>query len=66
MEGFDLFEDPKPLNSGTSLTVDVESADLVASISAGADSGGVIGGGEVTLLTLEMDREVVGVAVLPF
>ena len=63
---FDLFEEPKPLNSGTSLVVDVGRIDEVVSIFVDTDSGGVIGGGEAMLLTLEIDREAVGVAMLPF
>lgn len=62
-----MFDDPKPLNSGTSFAVDVEGTAAGPSI-AEEDSvgGGVTGGGEATLLTLAVARRVAGVAVLPF
>ena len=61
-----LLEDPKPLNSGISFAIEGAGSGALVSIVEDEDTGGVIGGGEPSLLTLDEDRRVVGVAVLPF
>lgn len=66
----DFLDDPKPVNSGTSLGVVVAFVDPTALLSIAVEVeqvGGVNGGGEAMLVALEGDRTVLrGVDTLPF